>query len=310
MIKRTTDILIIGGGPAGISAGIYACQDKTNFILIEEKKSCWFMEESINSHYFVEGFTGIKTKTSGSDLQKSFVEHYKRLGGRFLKEKVLSLEKKSGGFVAITDKSHVYAKAAILASGAKPKDLPIDNIDKFRNNIHFYCTIDGKKYIGKNVIVIGGRNSGAVAACYLHDLGCSPTLLELQEALPAKEKYQKRLKERNVPVLTFAELIALQGGRKLSKAIIKLVDQNKILKIPTEGVFVYIGRQANIDFIKEKLSTDKSGYLLVDSLGHTSLEGLFAAGDITCRLKQTITACGDGANAYYYAKKYIQDRVK
>ncbi|MBU4458519.1 NAD(P)/FAD-dependent oxidoreductase [Patescibacteria group bacterium] len=304
------DFLIIGGGPAGIAAGIYACQDKANFLLIEEKQNCWFMKESVNSHYFVDGFTGSKKKVTGSDLQRKFMKHYLRLGGGTLKEKVLSLNKKNNKFVVKTNKSNIYAETVILASGTKPKKLYIDNINRFKDQIHFDCTIDGKKYINKNIIVVGGRNSGSVAACYLYDLGCKPTLLELQKELPAKDKYQKWLAQRKIRILTSAKLVKIWGEKKLQQAVVKLDKQDKIINIATTGIFVYIGRQANLDFLKIHLKKNKEGHLLVNYFNQTSCSGLFAAGDVTCKLKQIITACGDGANAYYFAKKYLESKLK
>jgi thioredoxin reductase (NADPH) len=310
MIKRVVDFLIIGGGPAGVTAGIYACQDKAKFLLIEEKQNCWFVKESVNSHYFVDGFTGSNKKMTGSKLQKNFIEHYLRLGGKVLKEKVLSLDKKDNKFVVKTNKSNICARAVILASGTKPKSLYVNNINKFKSQVHFYCTVSGKNYIGKNVIVVGGRNSGAVAACYLSDLGCKPTLVELQKKLPAKGKYQKWLAQRKIRILTSAKLVEVRGRRKLQQVIIEFGEQNKIISILVAGIFVYIGRQANLDFLKICLDKNEDGYLLVDYFNQTSCPGLFAAGDVTCKLKQIITACGDGANAYYFTKKHLESKLK
>ena len=309
-INRSTDIAIIGGGPAGLSAGIYAALDKTNFLLIEEKESCWFSKEAVNSHYYVDGFTGTTAKTTGSDLQKSFLKHYERLGGKFLMEKVTALDKKDALFIIDTDKSIIRAKAVIFSNGTTPKDLDVKNADKFATYIHYYCTIDGPQYKNKEVLVLGGRNSGAVAACYLDDLSCKVTLLELKNKIQAKEKYQKNISKRKIKVMTNSELISLEGVASLQKCIVKNLQSNELIEILCQAVFVYIGRKPDNDFIKFNLKKDGQDYLVVDCFNRTSVMGFFAAGDATCKLKQIITACGDGANAYYFAKKYIDGELK
>ncbi|MCX6742810.1 MAG: NAD(P)/FAD-dependent oxidoreductase [Candidatus Parcubacteria bacterium] len=219
-INRATDIAIIGGGPAGLSAGIYAALDKTDFLLIEEKESCWFSKEAVNSHYYVDGFTGTTAKTTGADLQKAFVKHYERLGGKFLMEKVTGVDKNDNFFIIDTDKSIITAKAVIFANGTIPRDLNVNNADKFAADIHYYCTIDGPQYKNKEVLVLGGRNSGAVAACYLDDLGCQVTLLELKDKIQAKEKYQGNIKKRKIKVITNSELISLECEQGLKNGIV------------------------------------------------------------------------------------------
>jgi len=309
-INRSTDIAIIGGGPAGLSAGIYAALDNTNFLLIEEKESCWFSKEAVNSHYYVDGFTGTTDKTTGADLQKAFLKHYERLGGKFLKEKVTVLDKNDNLFIIDTDYSIITAKAVIFANGTTPRDLDVKDAEKFATHIHYYCTINGLEYKNKEVLVLGGRNSGAVAACYLDDLGCQVTLLELKDKIQAKEKYQKNISKRKIKVITNSELISLEGEKGLQKGIVKNLQSNGLIEIPCQAVFVYIGRKPDNDFIKFDLKKDGQNYLIVDYFNQTSVVGFFAAGDATCKLKQIITACGDGANAYYFAKKFIDGELK
>ena len=303
-----TKIAIIGAGPAGLAAGIYGAQDNDDFLLIDNKEACWFLKESINSHYYVDGFTGSAEKTTGSDLQNNFLKHYKRLGGKIFREKIITIDKNGDNFIIKTEKSNIISQTIILASGTVPIPLKISNLDKFKKNIHYYCTVDGKKYIGKNVIVVGGRNSGAVTAIYLHDIGCKVTLIELKNKLQAKDKYLQRIRERNIKILTNTEIAALNGEKKLSSVTLKLADINQIINLPTEAIFVCIGRLPNLYFVNFQLSSNKDGYLIVDCFNETSVSGLFAAGDVTCKLKQVISACGDGANAYYFAKKKLENK--
>ena len=163
------------------------------------------------------------------------------------------------------------------------------------------------QYINKKILVAGGRNSGAVAACYLHDLGCKVSLLEIKDKIQAKEKYKQWLKKRNIEIYTSSIINKLIGDKELKKAEINR--NGRIEEIRTDGVFFYTGRVPLFNFANIKVETDKEGYIFVDVHNETSINGLFAAGDIIPKLKQIITACGDGANAYYFANKYIQ-RIK
>lgn len=301
---KKIDVAIIGAGPAGISAAIYAKMDNINYVLIEKNKPCWFLEKSINSHYYAEGFTGIKKNTSGTDLRKAFLEHYKRLGGKIAKNSVIKIEKTNNNFKIKTTNNNFIAKAIIIASGTNPKTLNIFGSKTYKKYIHYSCTIDGGGYKGKNVSVIGGRNSGSVAACYLHDIGCNVSLIEARDGIQCKEKYKKMLKKRKIKIYTSTSALRFIGDQKKLKTI-ELFQEGFTEKIPAVGAFLYIGLEPAIDYCNLKLKTNDEGYLVVDINNQTSQEGIFAAGDVTCRVKQAITACGDGANAYYFAKKYI-----
>jgi len=304
MENISTDLIIIGGGPAGVAAGIYAAMDNIDYLLIEAKEPCWFMETSINSHNFVDGFTGASERMSGTLLKKSFLDHYLRLGGKFLKSEVLSLFKDDDCFVVETKNKRIRALSVIIASGTQPRLLKMESSEKFSENIHFDCVSDGSQYIGKTVIVVGGRNSGVVAACYLYDLGCRVVLIEIKDDLQAKQKYTKRLKEKNIIIHTSSVLKKMIGDEKLEKVVIE--SSGKTEEIKANGVFLYAGRVPFFDFLNSQVSVDEAGYVVVDTHNQTSIGGLFAAGDATAKVKQIITACGDGVNAYYFANKYIQ----
>jgi len=178
-----------------------------------------------------------------------------------------------------------------------------------RNSIKIFtfdCVADGKKYINEKLIVIGGRNSGTVAACYLHDLGCKVTIVEIKNKIQAKEKYKQWLKKRDIKIYTSSTITELIGNKKLGKAVINR--SGKMEDVEVDGIFIYAGRIPLYNFIKFTIEKDKEGYIIVDANNETSVKRLFAAGDITPKLKQVITACGDGANAYYFANKYIQNK--
>jgi len=303
---KKTDIVIIGAGPAGITAAIYAQMDKAGYILIEEKEPCWFLKESINSHYYANGFPGISKKITGTNLQQSFLDHYKRIGGKILKDRVLKISKINQQFKVKTTKNEFLCKAIIITSGTTPKLLDILGSKIYQKQIHHFCTIDGKKYIGKNIAVIGGRNSGAVAACYLHDIGCKVSIIEVQNELQCKTKYKKQLLKRNIKIYTSTVVKKFAGKNKKLNQIVAEQNDKKI-KIPASGIFLYIGIKPALEYCNFKFKTNEQGFLIIDEYNQTSQKNIFAAGDITCKLKQAITACGDGANAYYFADKMINN---
>ncbi len=149
MKNIAVDLVIIGGGPAGISAGIYAAMDNANYLLIESRNPCWFMESSINSHSFVDGFTGTEKSFSGTLLKKSFLDHYLRLGGKIFRAEVVSVFKDGKKFKLLTKNDSIVAKAVIIASGTKPRVIKIEGAEKFNNEIHFDCVVDGKNTLIK-----------------------------------------------------------------------------------------------------------------------------------------------------------------
>jgi thioredoxin reductase (NADPH) len=235
MKNINVDLVIIGGGPAGIAAGIYAAMDGVNYLLIEAEELCWFMETSINSHNFVDGFTGAKGDHSGTFLKKSFIDHFKRVGGKILKDTVLSLNKKANYFILITKDKRIIAKTVIITSGTTPKTLKIKSEFKFNEEVHYNCVTDGAKYIGKKIVVVGGRNSGAVAACYLSDLGCKVSIIEIKSELQAKKKYINSLAKRNIDIYTSTIVNEMIGGKKLERIKISIFGIEK--EIETDAIF-------------------------------------------------------------------------
>jgi len=309
-MSKKIDIIIIGAGPAGISAAIYAKMDNINYLLIEKNKPCWFLEKSINSHYYVDGFTGVKKHTTGTNLRSLFLDHYKRLGGKIVKDEVVKIRKtRNDNFTVKTVHDNFITKAIIFASGTDPKTLAIPGTKTYKMNIHHFCTLDGNKYRGKNVTVVGGRNSGTAAACYLHDISCKVKLVEIKDSIQCEEKYKKKLGARKIEVYTSANIVKFVGNnKKLTGVELKIKGLRKTIE--SSGIFLYVGLKPSIAYSNINLNTNSEGYIIVDIKNQTSQPGIFAAGDVTGRLKQAITACGDGANALYFAKKYVATLTK
>ncbi len=286
------DLIIIGAGPAGISAAIYAKNFGIDFILIGEK-----IGGLINQAYKVENYPGIFS-VSGEELVEKFKAHQKYLKVFFKKERVEKI-KKSGKIFEIYSKKNKYqVKAIILAFGTETKKLNIKNIEKFK-----------KKESNKNkiVAVIGGANAAVMRAVRLAKEAKKVYLIYRKDKLRADALWVNKVKKlKNIEVIYKANIIRAEGKGKLEKVI--LDKNNKELAV--DGLFIETGVVPNTFLIKDLgVKIDKNGYIKTADDQATSSSGIFAAGDITIgsnNFRQIITACAEGAIAALGAFNYLK----
>lgn len=307
MIKK--DLVIIGAGPAGMSAALNAQNDNLNFCLIESREEGWFPRVSIDSHYTVDNYLGF-SKVSGTDLIMRFQEHLQNNGICSIKEKVDLITNQGELFHVTTDANEYSSKSLILANGTKQKQLEVPSIDKYLGkSVYYYCVPDGGRFVGKKVLVVGGRNTGAVTALYLDKLGCNVEVIERDPKLNAKNKYASRILSAGIPYRTETEVASLNGEDILESVTLKT--RGGLEDIAAEGVFVCIGLEPNNDLAKQlNVDFDKYGYVSVDSHMATSVPGVYAAGDITGNLKQMVVAAAQGSIATYNIGKYLRSKCK
>jgi len=303
------DLLIIGAGPAGMSAALNAQNDGLDFELIESKEEGWFPRVSVDSHYTVDNYLGF-SKVSGTELIKKFQEHLRNNKISLTYERVERICKNVDAFSVKTDKNIYCADSLILANGTKQKRLNVPRIDQFLGkSVFYYCVPDGEQFINKKVFVVGGRNTGAVTALYLDKLGCDVEVIERDPQLNAKTKYASNILNAGIPYRTGTEIISLNGDKKLESITIK--SPSGLEDVVAQGVFVCIGLEPDNDLAKQiGVNLDKEGYVSVDSHMATNIPGVYAAGDITGNLKQMVVAAAQGSIATYNLGKYLRVKCK
>jgi thioredoxin reductase (NADPH) len=303
------ELLIVGAGPAGMSAALNAQNDELNFRLIESTEEGWFPRVSVDSHYTVDNYLGF-SKVSGSEIISKFQQHLINNGIVSLREKVESIRTREKLFEIQTNRNNYESDSLILATGTKQKKLDVLGIDRFLgNSVFYYCVPDGEQFMNKKVLVVGGRNTGAVTALYLDKLGCNVEVIERDSKLNAKTKYASRIMNAGIPFRTGTEIVSLNGSNSLESVTLKT--PKGLEEIAAQGVFVCIGLEPNNDLAKQiGVVLDKLGYILVDHHMSTNIEGVYAAGDVTGNLKQMVVAAAQGSIAAYNVSKYLRSKCK
>ena len=299
------DIIIIGGGPAGYTAALYASRAGLSTLVIEKMSIGGQMAlTDIIDNYpgFDEGVDGI---TLGMKMQAGA----ERFGAVTVYDEVIDLELQGTEKKVKTAFGEYSAKALIIAMGAEPKKLGVEGEDGLLGRgVHYCAHCDGRFYKDKTVIVVGGGNSAAADALYLSNLAKKVTVIHRRDTLRATKIYHEPLMTRdNVEFLWNSEITNyLTEGNKLIGAEVKNKLNGEKTKISSDAVFVSIGRSPTTELLKGKLELDEFGYVIADESTVTSVPGVFVAGDVrTKTLRQVVTAVSDGAVAAHEAEQYI-----
>ena len=287
------DVAIIGGGPAGLTAGIYVCRAGLSAICFERLG----VGGQAALSYDIANYPGFKN-ISGFELTNLMAEQAKSCGLQIEFEAVKALTKTHGGFKIKTSKEEIIARKVILACGNEPRKLGLVNEEKFiGRGVSFCASCDGNFFKNKSVVVVGGGDTAMEDAVYLSALAKKVTVMNRTENFRAQPQELERVKKlKNVKIITNAAVTELIGNEQLEKIKIKVAGEAKTMQV--DGLFVAIGHVPNLDFLKIDLNRDKSGYIIVDENMQTSEKNLYACGDIVSKkLKQVVTACADGAIA-------------
>ena len=299
------DLAIIGAGPAGMTAGIYAKRKELKVRVLEKKIAGGYTADSV----LIENYPGIKS-IKGIDLAMKIQEHLESMGVQAEEGIEVKSAKKAGEkfLLELSNGEKLEAKAVIIASGTTHKKLKAKNSEALEGNgIHYCATCDGPLYKGKTVAVIGGGNSGVTNALFLAGICRKVYLFEFGEALRADEIYHKKLKEARVEIRTNAEVFEVLGKERVSGLKYRGTSTGKEKEIPLEAIFVYIGLIPNSGTAKQLgCELGQYGYIKVNKELETSVPGAFAAGDITGGFAQTIVAAGQGAVASESAYRFIK----
>ena len=306
MEEKHFDCLIIGGGPAGLSAALYAARGniKTGIIDITS-----FGGQPVN-YLEIENYLGF-SKIEGWELSEKFEEHVDKFNvEKFQNEEIQSINL-SGEIKTITTlKAKYFAKSVILAMGAKPAKLGIKGEKEYFAHGVSYCAVcDGAFYRDKTVVVIGGGNAAVEEGIYLTKFAKKVYIMHRRDELRADKIIQARAFSNEKIEFLFDSIPTeiIGDGSKVSKIQYKNLKTNETKTLNTDGVFPYIGFSPNTEFINGQIMQDENGFIITNEKMETSEKGVYAAGDIRkTPLRQVITAVSDGAIAGVFAVKYVE----
>ncbi|MBS3171353.1 thioredoxin-disulfide reductase [Candidatus Woesearchaeota archaeon] len=298
------DVVIIGGGAAGLTSAIYSCRKSLKTLLIKGPHPGG--ETALTKN--IENYPGYE-KGSGSELMDSFERQAKKFGTEFIEDLVINVSKKSNKFlVKLESNKEFESKTVILAFGRKRRKLNIPGEDKFLGRGLSTCTIcDAPLFAKKVVAVIGGGNSAVEGAVELSSIAKKTFLIHRREDFKADEITVKEMKKKkNVELVLNTMPLEILGENFVTGLKIKDLKTNKEKTIPLEGVFTEIGYDTDTTIVKDMVDKNELGEIIVDLKCKTKTPGLFAAGDLTLvPYKQTVISAGQGSIAALEAHKYI-----
>ncbi|NQT95720.1 MAG: FAD-dependent oxidoreductase [Candidatus Omnitrophica bacterium] len=294
------DLIIIGAGPAGITASVYAARKRMNFLVISKDiggQTAWSGD--------IENYTGYQFIT-GPDLTAKFQEHIKKYNVEVKEEEVLDLRSESKIIKIKTDKAIYESKTVIVASGKTSMELGVPGENEFKNKGLTYCaTCDGPLFSGKKVAVIGGGNSGLDAAIQLMKIAEHIYLINITDELTGDPIMQQEVRNSDkVTILNKTQAVAVFGDKFVKGIEVETKGKSKSM-LEVAGIFVEIGLVPNSGFAKE-LEKNEADEIKVNSFNETNIPGVFAAGDVTdVPEKQIVIAAGEGSKAALSAFKYL-----
>ncbi|WP_407312265.1 thioredoxin-disulfide reductase [Desulfosporosinus sp. SB140] len=305
------DLVIIGGGPAGLSAALYAGRSRLKTILIEKGKTggqAATTEDILNYPGFPEGITG-------PELMERMTAQALKFGVEIIRDEAVKVEAE-GNVRRVYGKRQSYeAKAIILAMGAAPKTLGVPGEGRLRGKGVSYCaTCDGDMFTELDIIVVGNGDAALEEAVYLTKFADRVSIIVRRDEpdLRASKSIQEEAFNNPRINIIWSSVVAEILGEELVEAVrLRNVHTNELTEMETNGVFIYVGTLPKTEFVKDMLQTDDQGYILANEKMETSIPGVFTAGDIRyTNLRQVITAAGDGAIAATMAEKYMEELKK
>ncbi|MGN0805982.1 MAG: NAD(P)/FAD-dependent oxidoreductase [Candidatus Coproplasma sp.] len=299
------ELLIIGGGPAGMSASVYAKRANLD-VLVVEKESLGTGQIAESAQ--VDNYIGLVGK-SGYELGEAFRQDAKKLGVEFYEAAVIGIERRDDYWLARFDNGEIVeSKTIVYAAGATHRRLGVPGEEKFiGNGVSFCAYCDGALYQDKTVAVVGGGDTALDDALYLSDIAKKVYLIHRRDQFRASENSVLKVKGRaNIEPVLSSTVLEIKGDDRVEAV---LLDDGNILSV--DGVFVAVGMVPESRLLKNIVRLDGDGYVVSDETGVTTAAGLFVAGDVrTKRLRQVVTAVSDGANAAISAVDYLKNTNK
>lgn len=300
------DVVIIGGGPAGLSAGLYACRASLKTLLLERSMPGGQAATTDK----IENYPGFPEGISGPDLMMKMDEQARRFGLESRFSEVMSVQQgQDNNFILKTLEGDITAKTIIIATGAWSKPLGVPGEHEYRGRGLSYCaTCDGAFFQGKTVAVVGGGDSAIQEGIFLTKFADKVYIIHRRDKLRATKVLQEKVK--NYPKIEFimdSVITSILGQDKVEAVKIKNLKTDVEKAVAVDGIFVYIGKEPSTEIFKGFIDIDERGYIITDDKMQTSRKGVFAAGDVRqTPLRQVVTAVADGAVAAVSAEHYIE----
>lgn len=299
------DVVILGGGPAGLSAAIYASRGAVSTALIDIS----MMGGQPSNYLELENYPGFPI-IGGYDLMEKFEEHADKFGvQKFPMQEIEKIDLTSAPKLIVTKEGEFKAKSVIIACGAQPMKLGVPGEKEFVGRGVSYCAVcDGAFYKGKVVAVVGGGNAAVEEAMYLTKFADKVYVIHRRNELRADKIVQERaFKNEKLEFVWDSVVKEIKGDNLVHTAVLENVHTKEHSNLAVDGIFPYIGMVPNIENISGQVEQDAGGFILTDETMKTSIEGVFAVGDIRkTPLRQVITAAADGAVGAVYSVKYVE----
>ena len=307
MDKKVYDTIIIGGGPAGYTAALYAVRAGLDTLVLEKFSAGGQMTQTQQ----IDNYPGFNEGVDGFTLGYKMQQGAERFGSKTLQTEVLSVDLRAVPKKITADIGDFYAKTVIIATGAEHKHLGVEDEEKLAGRGVAYCaSCDGMMYRGKTVAVVGGGNSAASDALLLSKICEKVYLIHRRDTIRAEKIYHEPLmKAENVEFEWNSQVEKLLYDQKISGVMLKRKDGSE-KEIRLDGLFISIGRKPVTELFKGQLRIDASGYIIADETTRTNIEGVFCVGDVRTKVvRQIVTAAADGAVAVHFAQEYIAEKI-
>ena len=299
------DLVIIGGGPAGLTAGIYASRARLDAVLLE--KGTYGGQVLSTSH--IENYPGFPDPVGGFELADLMHQQAQKFGLKIEYRGIENITPEDGLLVLNTEEGPVRTKTAIIATGSVPNKLKVPGEEKLTGRGVSYCaTCDGALYRDQTVAVVGGGDAAVEEAIFLTRFAKRVEMIHWMDHLQATPILQEEARaNEKINIRWNTALTEIKGDEALKELALRDVETGETSSLPVDGLFIYIGITPQVEFVKDLVEMDKAGSIVTDATMATSVPGLFAAGDVRSRsIRQVVSAVGDGATAAWYAYNYIQ----
>jgi thioredoxin reductase (NADPH) len=298
------DIIIVGGGPGGLTAGIYAGRQGTKNLILDKDLAGGIGREvpEMENYPGYENISGLQLiETMKKQAEKNTEIH------EF--ENVESIEKTDSGFSVKTNKDEYQTKTVILATGSSHMHLDVPGEKEFLGRGVSYCaTCDGLFFQNRDIIMVGGGNSALQEAIYLNNLGCNVTIVHRRDEFRAQKHLQNMIKDEGINVIYNSTVEEIKGDMLVESVILKNTETQELSELPINGVFISIGYVPHTELAQQLgVDLDESGHIIIDKEQKTNIKYVYAIGDVCVGLKQWIVACGEGAVAATSAYQDIKE---